>query len=303
MTQWVGWRCDMEIVGIWRYPVKSLQGEPLEAAVIERDGLEGDRRWGIRDARTGRILTARRRPALLHATASYHDAQPVITLPDGRMVEGPGPRTDRMLSEWLESPVSLVAAVSAAPGTAEYFADATDDNSQAVEWTMPENRYVDAAALLVLTTASLRTAASLYPAGSWEPRRFRPNVLVNTAGVGWVEDAWVGKAVHTGSAVLAPTEGCIRCTMVTRDQPGLPSDPDVFRTLARHHGARFGVWCSVTVTGPMRLGDAVTVTTAATSSCAVSTRPAASPSRPLLSEHTPDGKRADASRFLPHSAS
>ncbi len=250
----------MEIVGIWRYPVKSLQGEPLDTAVVQRDGLQGDRRWGIRDARTGRILTARRRPGLLHATASYHDGEPVITLPDERVAEGPGPTTDRLLSEWLGNPVSLVTAVSEAPGQAEYFADATDDNSQAIEWTMPQNRYVDAAALLILTTASLRTAARLHPAGSWEPRRFRPNVLVDSAGEGWVEDAWVGQAVHAGSAVLAPTEGCIRCTMVTREQPGLRSDLDVFRTLAHHHGARFGVWCSVTLTGSIRVNDAVTVT-------------------------------------------
>ena len=54
----------MEVVGIWRYPVKSLQGEALDASVVERDGLEGDRLWGIRDGRTGRILTARRRPEL-----------------------------------------------------------------------------------------------------------------------------------------------------------------------------------------------------------------------------------------------
>ena len=250
----------MEIVAIWRYPVKSLQGEPLDTAVVERDGLEGDRRWGIRDVRTGRILTARRRPALLHARASYRDAQPVITLPDGRTVEGPGSTTDRLLSEWLDGPVSLVTAVSSAPGRAEYFADATDDSSPAIEWTMPTNRYVDAAALLVLSTSSLRTASSFSPAGDWQPRRFRPNLLVRTAGDGWVEDAWVGQAVHTGSAVLAPTEGCMRCTMVTREQPGLDADPDVFRTLARHHGAKLGVWCDVTLTGSVRVGDAVTVT-------------------------------------------
>lgn len=164
----------------------------------------------------------------------------MITLPDGRVTEGPGPTTDRLLSEWLGTSVSRVTAVSEAPGTAEYFADASDDASQAIEWTMPAHRYVDAAALLVLTRASLRTAANWYPTGNWEPRRFRPNVLVDSEGDSCVEDGWLGRAVHLGSAVLAPTEGCIRCTMVTREQPGLQSDPDVFRALARHHGARFG---------------------------------------------------------------
>ena len=143
----------MEIVGIWRYPVKSLQGEALDAAVVERDGLEGDRRWGVRDGRTGRILTARRRSgAAARGRVLPRTHSRWITLPDGRIAEGPGPRTDRLLSEWLGSSVALVTAVVEAPGRAEYFEDAADDTSQAIEWTMPDSRYVDAAALLVLTT-------------------------------------------------------------------------------------------------------------------------------------------------------
>jgi uncharacterized protein YcbX len=124
---------------------------------------------------------------------------------------------------------------------------------------MPDRRYVDAAALLVLTSASLRTGSALHPAGTWEPRRFRPNLLVDTDGTGWVEDAWLGRSLHAGSAVVAPIEGCMRCTMVTREQPGLEADRDVFRTLARHHGGRFGVWCDVTTTGAVTVGDVVSI--------------------------------------------
>jgi uncharacterized protein YcbX len=249
----------IEVVGIWRYPVKSLQGEPLDTAVVEHDGLLGDRRWGIRDGRTGRILTARRRPELLHAAARYQEGRPVITLPDGRVADGPGPTTDRLLSQWLGGPASLVSSVEGAPGRAEYFEDATDDASRPIEWTMPASRYVDAAALLVLTGASLRAASALHPAGSWEPRRFRPNLLVETPGDGWFEDGWIGGRLGVGTAVLAPTEGCIRCTMVTREQPGIEADRDVFRVLARHHGARFGVWCEVAVPGAVAVRDPVSV--------------------------------------------
>lgn len=249
----------VQVVGIWRYPVKSLQGEALDAAAVEHDGLEGDRRWGIRDERTGRILTARRRPELLHAAASYREGMPVVTLPDGRVVEGPGSRTDLLLSQWLGSPVSLVSSVAAAPGRAEYFEDATDDTSRPIEWTMPERRYVDAAALLVLSTASLRTARALHPAGPWEPRRFQPNLLVDTPAEGWLEDGWIGGRLEAGTAVLAPSEGCIRCTMVTREQPGIGADREVFRVLARHHAARFGAWCDVAVPGAVTVRDDVVV--------------------------------------------
>ena len=56
------------IAALWRHPVKSLQGESLAAATIDHDGLRGDRRWGIRDEATGRILTGRRASTSSRAT-------------------------------------------------------------------------------------------------------------------------------------------------------------------------------------------------------------------------------------------
>lgn len=245
----------MEVLGLWRYPVKSLQGEAVETALLEDDGVVGDRRWGIRDTGTGRILTARRLPGLLDASAAYAGDQPVITLPDGRTVVGPGAMTDAVLSEWLGRPVSLVASVRSDAGRAEDFADATDDTSEAIEWTMPAGRYVDAAPVLVITTASLRHGAALHPTGAWDPRRFRPNVLIGIEGEGWIEDAWVGRLLKAGSVALAPVQPCVRCTMVTRRQAGLDADVDIFRTLARHHGGRFGVWSDVHTPGTLSVGD------------------------------------------------
>ena len=94
----------MEVLGLWRHAVKSLQGERLESARFEYDGLVGDRRWGIRDLRTGRILTARRRPELLGAVASYDDELPMITLPDGCTAVGPGHSTDAVSYTHLTLP-------------------------------------------------------------------------------------------------------------------------------------------------------------------------------------------------------
>lgn len=245
----------MEVAGLWRFPVKSLQGEPLDRARVEADGVAGDRRWGLRDERTGRILTARRRPELLAASATYDGDAPAITLPDGSTAVGPGKRTDSQLSEWLASPVSLVPSSGPGAGRAEYFADATDDTSRAIEWTMPEGRYVDAASILVLTTASLRTAAGHHPDGAWDVRRFRPNVLIDLEGEGWVEDSWVGQQIELGTVALIPSEPCIRCTMVTRAQPGLDADVEIYRTLARQHVGRLGVWCDVAAPGNLSVGD------------------------------------------------
>ena len=234
----------MEVVSLWRYPVKSMQGEQIETAGVAADGVVGDRQWGLRDQRTGRVLTARRRPQLLHACAIYDGDTPVITLPDGAAVVGPGAQSDKQLSDWLGSPVSLVSSFGDA-GRAEYFADATDDTSQAIEWTMPAGRYVDAAPILVLTTASIRTAAGHHPNGAWDVRRFRPNILIDLEGEGWIEDSWVGHQIQLGTVTLNPRQPCIRCTMVTRSQPGLDADPEIFRTIARQHGGLLGLWSDV----------------------------------------------------------
>ena len=197
-------------------------------------------------------------PRLLEAFAASQDDRPVVTLPDGRKTLGPGKDTDALLSDWLDTPVVLMSSADDA-GRAEFFADATDDSSQAIEWTMPHGRYVDAAPVLVLTTASLRTAAALHPDGDWDVRRFRPNVLLDVDGDGWVEDAWVGASLTVGSTTLLPLQACVRCTMVTRRQPGLEEDRDIFRTLARNHGGLFGMWCAVAAPGELRLGDAATL--------------------------------------------
>lgn len=244
----------VEVEGLWRYPVKSLQGEAMTTVSVVEDGILGDRQWGILDVGTGRILTARRRPELLDASASLHDGEPTITLPDGEELTGSGVKTDRSLSEWLHSPVTLVPSRGRA-GRAEYFADATDDTSPPVEWTMPEGRFVDAAPVLVVTTSSLRTGASLYPSGVWAARRFRPNLLLATDDDGWAEDGWAARLLQIGSAVLLPTQPCIRCTMVTRQQPGLEPDADIFRTLARHHHGHLGMWSTVVTSGTATIGD------------------------------------------------
>jgi uncharacterized protein YcbX len=253
----------VRLLQIARYPVKSLQGELLTTAQIVADGMPGDRRWGIRDEATGKVLTARRAPQLLFASATMApDGTPRITVPTGATCHGPGAETDSVLSQWLGKPVRLVSSVGAPAARAEFFADATDDASEAIEWTMPEGRFVDALPLLVVTTASLRTAAELHPAGDWDLRRFRANLVVDVDGVGWVEDAWCGSAtLGIGGVRLQPQELCMRCTMVTRPQPGLEADREVFRTLARHHGGRFGAWTSVVSGGSVSVGDDVVVET------------------------------------------
>ena len=246
---------------LWRHPVKSFQGERLEEAEIVADGLANDRAWGVLDTATGKILTGRREPNLLQASAALGaDGLPTITLPDGTVTTGLGEKTDTALTNWIGRPVTLVTATDVEPQNAEFFSDHVDDTSEMVEWTMPPGRFVDALPLLILTTASLRAGASHHPDGQWDVRRFRPNVLVEADGDDWLEDGWIGQTVRIGDVVAQGVFPCGRCTMVTRPQPGgLERDLDMFRTLNREHGANFGLWSSVITPGTIRNGDLVKV--------------------------------------------
>src|SRR5688572_15160165 len=96
----------MIIQQLWRYPVKSLGGEQLTDCAVSATGLDGDRRWGIVDDATGNVLTARRTPELLFASARLVTPEEVeITLPDGRVT-----RESTVLSDWLKTSVTLQRA-------------------------------------------------------------------------------------------------------------------------------------------------------------------------------------------------
>jgi uncharacterized protein YcbX len=248
----------MHITRLWRHPVKSLQGEQVADATVDSDGIRGDRAWGVRDLTTGRILTGRREPRLLLASAHVDGDEPVLCVPTGTTCRGLGPDTDTALSAWLGAPVALAAA-NQLPANAEYFADATDDTSAAIEWTMPAGRFVDAMPVLILTTAGLTAGKALHPGGDWNPRRFRANALIEAKGKPWVEDMWCGHTVRIGQLELDAPQPCARCTMVTRLQPGIVQDLDIYRTLARHHGGNFGIWATVRTPGTIRSGDEVEV--------------------------------------------
>jgi len=246
---------EVLVTQLWRHPVKSLRGERLEEAEVTPEGVVGDRGWGIRDDDTGRILTGRREPRLLLAAARLGaDGGPVIALPDGTVLDGPGPGTDAALCDWLGRGVTLAVAAVDPGGRAEFFADATDDRSPAIEWTMPAGRYHDSLPLLLVTADSLRAGRAVHD-GAWDVRRFRPNLLLDAGRDGWTEDDWVGREVAVGAVRLRVEKPCTRCTMITRPQPGLDADVDVFRAVARHHAAALGVLAGVVTPGVVRVGD------------------------------------------------
>ena len=225
------------VAGLWRYPVKSLGGESLEASRVGQHGLPGDRAFGIVDAGTGNVLTARKEPRLLFATASWHHGDVEIVAAGQRL------DTDAALSEWLGRPVRLVRA--GAEGGVYETPEDFEGEAGWVSWRGPGYAWHDSSR----TRVSLVSSTTLR---GWAPQRFRANVLLDE---GEDEDALVGKQVQLGSAVLDVTKRIDRCVMVTRAQPEVPADLDILRTIHKERDGCFAVGALVDKAGDVAVGD------------------------------------------------
>lgn len=249
----------MLVVGLWRYPVKSMQGEALDAAELGAFGIAGDRRYGVLVAESGRILSAKRDGRLLTARAATTDSVR-ISLPTGEALDGAGPSTDRALSAWLERSVRLVEAKNDEVPTFERQADDLDDVSTSATWHGCPGSLVDSSPVHLLTTASIRAMALQRPDLDWSVARFRPNLLVDAGGDERVEDAWVGRRCSVGEVQLEIIKPCERCVMVTRPQPGgLARQLGVLTHLSRVADGSLGALARVARPGTVALGAPVSL--------------------------------------------
>jgi uncharacterized protein YcbX len=131
--------------------------------------------------------------------------------------------------------------------------------SELFEFTSPPGTYFDAFPLHLLTTASLRTMASLNPTASWDVRRFRPNILIATdaSTEGLAEAEWHGRTLRLGELVVECELPTARCGMTMQAQGDLPKDPTVLRTIVREAGQQLGIYASVSYPGHVSVGDVV----------------------------------------------
>jgi MOSC domain-containing protein len=236
----------VRVLELWRYPVKSLQGQRLDAVDVGPQGLTGDRQWALFDRSTGFGLTARRVPDLLFAAGRLRaDGDVEVVLPDGTVTAD-----DDVLSDWLGRPVTLRAA-EAERGPRQYenpfeVGDDAEDGWDAFEGA--SGAFHDSSRIRV----SLVSTGTL---GTWDRRRFRANVLLDGSG----EDDLVGGTVRLGGAVLDIGMPVSRCVMVTRPQPGgIGRDTGVLKTIHRERGSTLAVGALVPVPGRVAVGDTLT---------------------------------------------
>jgi uncharacterized protein YcbX len=233
----------VRVLELWRYPVKSLQGERLNEADFGPEGIAGDRQWALFDRDTGFGLTARRVPELLFAAGRLRaDGGVEVVLPDGTVTTD-----DSTISAWLGRSVTLQAAGSA-PGRPRYESpddDLAETPSRWHDWQGAPGAFHDNADGRV----SLVTTGTL---GDWDRRRFRSNVVLDGSGEGGLS----GSRVRIGGVVLDVGDPIPRCVMVTRPQPGgIARDTAVLKTIHRERGGDLAVAALVHTPGTTRTGD------------------------------------------------
>jgi uncharacterized protein YcbX len=233
----------VRVAELWRYPVKSLQGEQLDGAAVTDGGIVGDRAYAIFDLDTGLGLTARRVPELLFASARFFgpDRPPEIILPDGTIACG-----DAALSHWLGRRVALRAASDVDERRYENPLDAEHD----ADWIVFDGApgpFHDSAR----TRVSLVSTGTV---GAWDRRRFRANVLLDGEG----EDELVGSRITIGDVTLDVVKRLLRCVITTRPQPdGIERDLGVFTTINRESDGFLAIGALVLLPGTMGVGDEV----------------------------------------------
>ena len=261
------------VVSLWRYPVKSMMGEELNATDVTERGVLGDRAYALVDQADGKVVSAknpRKWPALFDYRAAFtappHASGAIpavrIVLPDGTMVTSDESNLEQIVSAALGRQVTLQTSPPDQPSLEEYWPEieGLDHQDTVTDEAIPPGAFFDGAAIHLLTTATMAGLRKAHPEGRFEVRRFRPNIVVESGSpdAEFPENDWIGRTVAIGDQVRFSVTGpCPRCVMTTLAQGDLPSDPGVLRTAAQQNKAHVGVYAKVLAGGVIRRGDAV----------------------------------------------
>ena len=233
------------INAIFRYPVKSMAGELLDAARLGWHGIDGDRRLAFRrlnDKSGFPWLTASKLPQLLRYQPfgrDGHHAEPLPThvrTPDGKEYE--------LRSHELREDVS-------------------NRYGSEVELMNLKQGIFDEASVSVISLSTV-TGIERECGRELDIRRFRPNLVIETDSVEpFAEDIWVGRNLMFGegdsAAAVRVTLKDERCVMVNLDPDTAESDARVMKTVVRLNENYAGVYGTVVRAGELRVGQVVTL--------------------------------------------
>ena len=232
-----------QVEAIFRYPVKSMRGEPLDVATLSWHGLEGDRRLAFRrlDERGGfPWLSASKLPDLIRFAPEERDdkngeALPThVRTPDGEVLPVFGEALAADVGRRLGAPVQMMQL---------------------------KHGIFDEASISVIASATVREICRLAERNA-DVRRFRPNIVVRSKrAVPFEEDQWLGGVLIFGEADDAPavnvTMRDVRCAMVNIDPDGGSPAPEVMKACVRANENNAGIYGTVTRIGRLAVGQTI----------------------------------------------
>lgn len=252
---------------LWRYPVKSMGGEPLEELFLGFSGVYGDRCYAFRNSAARRgfpYLNANVQQRMLLYRPKFRYPERAAKPPNLTEASAIAPGVTPANAE----PDDLIVDVLTPSGAAV----AVDDPAlieMLGEGLPGENHLTLVRSDRALTDCRPVSLISLQTVGRIgeelgapvDKRRFRSNVYIDlTSGRGFAEDELVGRRLRLGPrAVVWVLERDPRCKMISLDPDTGEHDPEVLRKVAQAHEASAGVYCAVLVEGVLSAGDAVEV--------------------------------------------
>lgn len=231
------------VASIYRYPVKSMRGERLNAAEVGWRGVAGDRRYAFVDQgnRSGfPWLTARQFSGLLRYEPRF---------------ENPGdPGKSRVL---VRTPAGRELAVD----SPDLLNEIARESARDIRLLHHQSGVFDTFDFSIVARQSIEAIGSAI-GKSLDERRFRPNIVLDCEGCApFCEDGWVGGLVVFGergdSAGIRVNRADLRCMVINIDPDDLASDPAILRYVAQERQNQLGVYGSVQVPGTIRVGEDV----------------------------------------------
>ena len=232
-----------QVEAIFRYPVKSMAGEPLEAADVGWHGIAGDRRLAIRRMHEQSgfpWLTASRLPELLMFAPVRRDGgvpeglPTHVRTPEGEELAMFGPELAAEIERRHRAPVQMMHLRAG---------------------------IFDEASISVIATDTVREIGRLAGKGA-DIRRFRPNIVARLAKrIPFQEDEWVGGVLSFGDPGTGPRISVVlrdeRCSMVNFDPDSARPAPEILKAIVGANGNNAGIYATVIRTGRLAVGQAI----------------------------------------------
>jgi uncharacterized protein len=243
------------VSALWRYPVKSLQGESM-AAVDVTDHIDGDRQCGIFDRNSGRLLSAKSLPALLQWSARFQQGNAQVFV-DSAWLDASDPTVTAHMGDQLGRDVEVRPAGRLQVSTIDTELDDGEELVASSSFETQPGWLFDSQSPLHLLSEATLTSLGQHSDGAALVQRYRPNLVIDGVTTGH-EDSWVGQRIAIGSVVAVVRCRTERCVVPSRQQPGgVHHDRSLLRYLKQQRQFCVGIYLHVEQRGHIAVGDSV----------------------------------------------